>query len=72
MKKTAKVLVSLAAAIAAIAGALCLLGVFWDKLVALCPCSEMKSKLPSKDELIQKMPWRRSESEHEFADYDDC
>lgn len=32
----------------------------------------MKSKLPSKDELIQKMPWRRSEIEQEFADYDDC
>lgn len=40
MKKTAKVLVSLAAAIAAIAGALCLLGVFWDKLVRFAPAAK--------------------------------
>lgn len=71
MKNTAKILISFAAAIAAIAGALCLIGVFWDKLVALCPCGKMKQKLPSKDELIQKMPWRRTEIEKEFADYED-
>lgn len=72
MKNTAKLLISLAAAIAALAGALCLIGVFWDKLVALCPCDSVKCKLPSKDELVRKMPWRRDEIEEEFADYDDC
>lgn len=72
MKNTAKVLLSLAATLTALAGALCLIGIFWDKLVELCPSCGMKEKLPSKEQLMRKMPWRRSEIEDEFADYDDC
>lgn len=71
MNKTIKALVSLAAAITALAAALCLIGVFWDHLIALCPNCKVKSKLPTKDELIHKMPWKRNEIEAEFADYED-
>ena len=73
MTKTIKVLISLAAAITALAGALCLITVFWDNIMSLCPEGKLKEKLPgSKEALIRKMPWRRDEIEAEFADYEDC
>jgi len=72
MSKAIKILVSLAAAITALAGALCLIAVFWDTLMGLLPDGKVKSKLPgSKEELISKMPWKRSEIEAEFADYEE-
>ena len=72
MTKTIKVLISLAAAITALAGALTLIAVFWDSIMSICPDCKIKSKLPSsKDELISKMPWKRSEIEAEFADYEE-
>ena len=72
MTKTIKVLISLAAAITALAGALTLIAVFWDSIMSICPDCKIKSKLPgSKEELISKMPWKRSEIEAEFADYEE-
>lgn len=72
MNKTIKVLISLGAAITALAGALCLITVFWDSLMSLCPEGKVKEKLPSsKEALIRKMPWKRSEIEAEFADYEE-
>lgn len=72
MSKAIKILISLAAAITALAGALTLLAVFWDSVMGILPDGKVKSKLPgSKEELISKMPWKRSEIEAEFADYEE-
>lgn len=57
-------LLKLAAVFAALAGAVCLLIAYWDKLVELCPscdvlkdktCS-LKKKLPTPQQLKEKLP----------------
>ena len=71
MNKTIKLLITLATAITALAAALTLITVFWDSIVSLCPDCKAKSKLPTKDQLIRKMPWKKNDIEAEFADYED-
>ena len=71
MKKALGILLNIAAVITALAGILCMVMVIKESLTELCDCCALKEKLPSKDELIRKMPWRRAEIENEFADYAD-
>ena len=71
MKKAMGILLDLAAIITALAGILCMVMVIKESLCELCSCCALKEKLPSKDEIIKKMPWRRAEIESEFADYAD-
>ena len=69
MRKALGILLNIAAIITALAGILAMVMVIKESFCELC--SVCKEKLPGKDELIRKMPWRRAEIENEFADYAD-
>ncbi len=43
MNKTLKIILSVAAAVTAVAGAVVLVAHFWDRITALCPCKKSHS-----------------------------